>query len=244
MLNLLSTLELAMFNGKHRHTRDVQIGPKTGDAGEFASFEDFREAFRKQVEWIVKMTVDFNNCLGKVHQGVKDERRNDDKRMIETTVNTLISWIWYYNFNGPIPGFKMYVNEVIDKERAERDAILRKDVGVIFKEKYIKKNYNLDDDEFELGEPVAPESKPFSFARKSALEVEPELFTDAQLQKQAEGILKPILDLIKQGNSYEDIMDDLLTTYPAMKADAAQEMLYRAMSVYETVGRFEGKDNI
>ena len=70
MLNLLSTLELAMFNGKHRHTRDVQIGPRTGDASKFSVFEDFREAFREQVEWIVKTTVDFNNCLWKVHQAI------------------------------------------------------------------------------------------------------------------------------------------------------------------------------
>jgi formate C-acetyltransferase len=47
LLNLTSALEMAMFNGKHRHTRELQIGPKTGNPATFSTFEEFWNSFEK-----------------------------------------------------------------------------------------------------------------------------------------------------------------------------------------------------
>lgn len=68
LLNLTSVLELALFNGKHRHTRDTQISEKTGSPGDFGTIDDFKAAFKKQVEWMINLTTDLNNRLGKVYQ--------------------------------------------------------------------------------------------------------------------------------------------------------------------------------
>lgn len=68
LLNLASALELALFNGKHRHTGDRQIGAKTGAPEDFKTFDDFKRAFEKQTEWLAEQTTGLNNALGKVYQ--------------------------------------------------------------------------------------------------------------------------------------------------------------------------------
>lgn len=69
LLNLTSALELALFNGRHRHTgMELLISKETGDPAGFKSFEDFNKAFAEQVRWLAEQTVHLNNTLGTVHQ--------------------------------------------------------------------------------------------------------------------------------------------------------------------------------
>ena len=69
LLNLTSTLELTLFNGRHRHTgMNLVISKETGDPRTFASFDEFRSAFREQVEWIAEQTTNLNNIFGRIHQ--------------------------------------------------------------------------------------------------------------------------------------------------------------------------------
>ena len=66
LFNLVSALELTLFNGRHG-TRDwiVLISIETGDCGTFASFDQFREAFDKQIRWVADQAVYLNNLFGK-----------------------------------------------------------------------------------------------------------------------------------------------------------------------------------
>ncbi|NVL92717.1 MAG: hypothetical protein HWN71_06725 [Desulfobacterales bacterium] len=69
LLNLTSALELALFNGRHRHTgMDVVISKETGDPTTFTAFEEFKSAFEEQVRWLVEQATNLNNILGRVHQ--------------------------------------------------------------------------------------------------------------------------------------------------------------------------------
>jgi formate C-acetyltransferase len=72
LLNLTSALELALFDGKHRHTgvtpEDPLISVATGKAASFLTFKDFKQAFATQACWLVEQAVTLNNLLGKVHQ--------------------------------------------------------------------------------------------------------------------------------------------------------------------------------
>jgi len=69
LLNLPSVLELTLYNGRHRHTgMDLLISHETGNCSDFASFEDFRNAFAVQAKWLIGKAVDLNNILGKIHQ--------------------------------------------------------------------------------------------------------------------------------------------------------------------------------
>ncbi|MFC1516691.1 pyruvate formate lyase family protein [Thermodesulfobacteriota bacterium] len=69
VLNLTSALELALFNGRHRHTgMDDLISEKTGDPAIFETFDEFKDAFEKQTRWLIEQATTLNNILGKVHQ--------------------------------------------------------------------------------------------------------------------------------------------------------------------------------
>ena len=70
MLNLVSVLELALYNGKRPVTGDEQIGPATGDPSQFESFETFWEAFKTQLEWLAGTAIELNEYYGKVHQEI------------------------------------------------------------------------------------------------------------------------------------------------------------------------------
>jgi phage gp29-like protein len=63
----------------------------------------------------------------------------------------------------------------------------------------------------------------------------------ADLQNQMEGVLKPVLDLIKKGTSFDDILTSLAEAYPNMDNAALQEMLSRAIFVSEVWGRLNAK---
>jgi pyruvate formate-lyase/glycerol dehydratase family glycyl radical enzyme len=75
LLNLTSALELALFNGRHRHTgideTSPRIGLPTGDPRNpdtFKEFEDFRAAFEAQTRFLVEQSTGLNNLFGQVHQ--------------------------------------------------------------------------------------------------------------------------------------------------------------------------------
>lgn len=77
LLNLTSVLELALFNGKHRHTgideNSPRIGPPTGDpraSKVFDKFEQFKDAFEKQAGHLIEQATWLNNLFGEVHQRV------------------------------------------------------------------------------------------------------------------------------------------------------------------------------
>jgi formate C-acetyltransferase len=68
MLNLVSALELALYNGTRPITGDERIGPATGKAESFATFEEFWEAFKAQLGWLISEAVQLNEMMGKTHQ--------------------------------------------------------------------------------------------------------------------------------------------------------------------------------
>jgi len=69
LLNLISALELTLFNGRHRHTgMDLLISKETGEPTTFTTFEEFKSAFEEQTRWLIEQTTNLNNILGRVHQ--------------------------------------------------------------------------------------------------------------------------------------------------------------------------------
>jgi pyruvate-formate lyase len=69
LLNLPAALELTLYNGCHRHTGLGQvISVETGDPTTFKSFQEFKDAFETQANWLIKRATDLNCELGKTHQ--------------------------------------------------------------------------------------------------------------------------------------------------------------------------------
>ena len=67
MFNLTSALEMALFQGKHRHTEQEQFGPQTPSPSEISSFDDFMAAFENQTTFMIEQSAELNNMLGKTH---------------------------------------------------------------------------------------------------------------------------------------------------------------------------------
>ncbi|MFA6223016.1 MAG: pyruvate formate lyase family protein [Desulfomonilaceae bacterium] len=68
ILNLASTLEMALFQGKHRHTGNKQIGLQTDNPAIFNDYAQFWDAFKRQTECLIDRAVELNNQFGKTHQ--------------------------------------------------------------------------------------------------------------------------------------------------------------------------------
>ena len=55
-------------------------------------------------------------------------------------------------------------------------------------------------------------------------------------------MLKPVIDLINDSKSYEDVTDKLLTTYKAMDTSTAESLLEQASFVVEAMGRINSEN--
>lgn len=209
---------------------------------------------------------------------------DDDKHIVEDTMNTLIDWIAFYNFpeSAERPRFIMYEEEDVDKTQAERDEILS-NTGVKFTKTYYMENYGFEEEDIDVVEPQpsagfpiqnsrfniqdtsassavksfsAPErgiigrflDRVFSFAKSSKTPADQQAIDDvaqemypAELQKQAEGVLKPVIDLINKGKNYDEIMTELTSAFPNMDSSALEEMLARAIFVADAWGRMTAK---
>ena len=65
--NLTKSIELTLWNGKNMPGNDVatkpdeQIGPETGEPENFETWEEFWNAWKQQIQFAIKYTVDVNN---------------------------------------------------------------------------------------------------------------------------------------------------------------------------------------
>jgi len=70
LLNMVAPMEMALNNGVHPVMGD-KIGPETGDvATSFATYEDFLNAYKTQLKYLIEQSIEINNYLGYAHQYV------------------------------------------------------------------------------------------------------------------------------------------------------------------------------
>jgi formate C-acetyltransferase len=69
LLNLVAPLEMALNNGVHPLIGE-QVGPETGlpSLDNFPTFEDFLNAYKAQLSYLIQRSIEINNYLGKTHQ--------------------------------------------------------------------------------------------------------------------------------------------------------------------------------
>jgi formate C-acetyltransferase len=70
MFNLVAALEMALNDGVHP-VLGQRLGPRTGAAADFVSFEQFFEAFERQLAWQIERACTANNMLGRAHRQLK-----------------------------------------------------------------------------------------------------------------------------------------------------------------------------
>jgi phage gp29-like protein len=182
-------------------------------------------------------------------EGEQDVNLSDVK-LVEQTINKLIQYIHALNFgSGPAPKFILYDEESVDKVLAERDEILSR-TGVKFSKKYIKKSYNLEDDDFDLTVSSVNNtdvnaitefsSQPEILSPKKSRESIDELMTkipSSLLQLQMEQTMKPVIDLISSAKDYSEIQKGLYKLYPEMDNSQMESLLEKSIFISELWGR-------
>lgn len=184
-------------------------------------------------------------------QDVKSFLVQEDKRLVENTVNQLVRWICEINFaTDDVPKFTMFEEEDIDLDQATRDKSLS-DQGVEFSKEYYERVYGFEPGDIVSVKKAAPPAPPMpgkppvTFSeRPKGLDQDQAALADfidglqaKDLQAQAEGLLKPVIDMIEAGTSYQDILDKLDATYKDMDSKSLEKMLHRSIYVSEMLGR-------
>jgi phage gp29-like protein len=179
-----------------------------------------------------------------------------DKFIVEQTLNTLIKYIWDLNFTGERPSYSLWENEDVDQTLATRDKSLS-DQGVRFRPEYYAEAYNLKPEHFTVSAPEpgvgTPDPKPADVTAatfsetpvaqertgQDAIDAAIGNLSDEDLQAQAEGMLRPVIDLVNKEKDLNAVLKKLASVYPEMNSDALQQMLERAVFVSEYLGASE-----
>lgn len=185
-------------------------------------------------------------AASKTHNDVREDIIAGDKRMVEKTIQKLIEWICELNWPGLVPPkFSMWDEEDVDKEQAERDKILT-ETGVKFTKTYYIKAYGLAEDDFEITEnsqgaefAEAP-LKPRLTKVKRQFNAEDYQLDGAKLSEFGKAIVGPIVKLISEGKSYEEVREKLERAYPQLGTDDLEEALARAFYVAAIEGNLNG----
>jgi phage gp29-like protein len=186
-----------------------------------------------------------SRAAAEVHERVRGEIKDGDKKIVAQTMATLIDWICELNF-GPgdaRPVFEMFEEEEVDQALATRDKTLVDTGQVVFTKKYFMKAYDLDDEDFEVVEDAEDkaEAKPAEFREGApdiggVAELPPEM-----LQGIAGKLLAPVIDLVESAGSVEDIADRLHGVYPDMDDETFEDLLTRAIFISAVWGRLSAK---
>lgn len=132
-------------------------------AGEFERLESALDRCIQRVVLGQTLTSDVGKsgsyAAAKVHDEVREDKRRADVRMVSHTMQRLVDALWQLNaFPGTAPQFVMQDDVGLERERADRDAILAEKLGVRFTEDYLTDRYDLEPDDFTIVDPtpVAP----------------------------------------------------------------------------------------
>jgi len=186
-------------------------------------------------------------AAAKTHMEVRKDIVDSDKKIAEKSLNQLIQWIYELNFSEKdIPIFEMYEEEDVDLTLSQRDKTLS-ETGVKFTKEYFMKTYGFDEEDIDsVNSPVQnnPQSKTSGFKQfkqqsqfldQITIDDFIDSFSDEELQKQAEAILKPLIALINQGDSYEEIYEQL--SEKGLKTDQIEKILQKIIFISEVWGR-------
>lgn len=93
--------------------------------------------------------------LGQVHNEVRKDRRDSDVRMCTRTVQRMVDVIWALNgFPGISPRFVMQDSTGLERDRAERDALLSNAKIVRYTKPYLLRTYDFEEEDIIVDDPV------------------------------------------------------------------------------------------
>jgi hypothetical protein len=169
--------------------------------------------------------------------------------LIQDAVNKLSKWILQFNpsLGTVAPKFELYEDTDVDTTRSERDERLLNTGKVRLSKSYFTRTYDYEDDDIEVAydQPAAPAAEfaapatGGTAAGQSEVDELEQALPDTLLQKQIETMLGPILDLIDNASSYDDIRAGIAVLYPKLDTAAIEKTLEQAIFLAQVQGHSE-----
>lgn len=250
-----------MPQGAQVNSLPVDRSSSTDTYDRFAEF--LNKAIRKSI-----LTVTTTTDVGKAGNNAVATQHGDEqytiivslKRIVEETYNDLIEKIYRYNFPDGLekPKFALYEEEEVDQALATRDKTLSDTGQIKFTQKYFKKAYGFEDDDFEMVAAPAPAPVPDPATQSFSEPVHAHEFTSAdqfpdqsaieELVKSIQvdpasvsSIVNPIMKLVNESNNYSEAVGKLGEVYPKMSSGQLLDVLERAVFISDVWGRLNAK---
>jgi len=201
-----------------------------------------------------------------VSKGATDDIIQGDTDIVCQVFNDLIDWTIDLNF-GPKavrPTFNLYDEEKVQTDLATRDKTLADMRPGLFTKNYLMKAYNFEDGDINVPEAVGtstgsvptsvpatvppgaagtelaePTSVPVIERRRDDVDELLASLSAADLQKQLEGPLNPVIELINGSASYEEVLNKIASVFPKMDDSEFQKTISKAMFLAEVDGRMK-----
>lgn len=180
------------------------------------------------------------------HLKIRQDLIDSDKKLVESTINQLINWIYEFNFpNSEIPTFEMYEIEDVDLNLAQRDKILS-ETGVKFSKEYFLKTYGLEEEDFEIKEDVPLNTQFVQFSQEPHIEGQDQIdnlfnfLAETELSEKAQKMIAPLLSLLENCETYEEAKE--LLTDRNLHTKQLEQSIQKAIFLCELQGRSDGLD--
>ncbi|MCL2872419.1 MAG: DUF935 domain-containing protein [Betaproteobacteria bacterium] len=226
-------------------------------AGGTGHFEGFDLAIAKRINKVIlgqTLTSDAHDvgsyALGKVHNEVRMDRRNADIRLVSRTAQNMISTLWALNgFAGDAPVFKMEDGVGLQKERADRDAVLVNAGIVKLTDQYLYRVYDYEEGDFAVAaQPAAAAAAPLRFSAVRPRFTREQEAIEEGIGKVLEGAGSPVADeaikaAIRAATSPDDLNDRLSVLLSGVPPREFEEIAARAFFAADLLGyaHAEGK---
>ncbi|MFA6660172.1 MAG: DUF935 family protein [Bacilli bacterium] len=141
--------------------------------------------------------------MSQTHLEVRTDIVKSDAAIVEYAFNQIIEWLIEMNFeNMPAetPKFILYGDLIADLDLAQRDQIIFSTGYVKPTKEYLTRHHGYKNDEIEMTEP-APAQVQFA-------ESEPDKKSLDDYDEATQQILKPIIKLIENGKTYDEILNE------------------------------------
>lgn len=200
-------------------------------------------------------------AMSQTHLMVRKDVVDADVRLVVRALNGFIRWLVDINWMDVdvYPMFRLFEQTDVDQALADRDVKLATGLRVRFGKSYIANAHNIPEDGFEIAEEEAAPAGGGAFAsprrrlladgdkvtplqvdgtRQLSESVATELGTPGDETIDAlNAMLKPIIQKINSGRSYEEIRETLAEIFPEMTSEQMESTLANSMFVADLVGR-------
>ena len=171
--------------------------------------------------------------MSQTHLQVRKDVVLSDSRLVESTLNALIKLLIDLNYEDTIdyPKFVLFGDVVADIQLATRDQMIFSAGFCKPTKDYLTRHHSFKSDEIEMIEPV---TTPQRFSQDKS-----EDNTLKGFVQLTDELIKPILDLVEQGTSFENIEKQLIKHFPKIDYTEIEKYLAKVFLQARVLGLIE-----